>query len=585
MAFAHVIPVPFRNIHRDVARDHRLASQSRMQLVIGRLFHAVELIVVHLGKIRLAFLDDDVACCTSATSAAGMFQMEAHVHRNIKQRFRLAVPFVGQFSLLKFKCLTCWKECNSGHSSDYSGPSRKPSIHRHFTCICNNKQNPVKRHFLAAVWLSSIACAQIVCAQDDIRSLSILHTNDLHAQLLPDAEGLGGFAFLAAEVRRQREGCASCIFLSAGDMVQGTPVSTLYRGAPLYELANLLGFDAAAVGNHEFDYGWKAVQGFAAIAHFPVLTDNVENSAHQFLTGKGYIIRNVGGIRVAIIGLVMSDLAGNYSTLDQVGPWQVKPIVETIHRTAAELRGRADLIIALGHLNLKEADTILAEAPEVGIAIVGHGHDGFPEMQQNGHRYAVELKAYGVELGRLDVQFDLTKHEIRAADWKRIPIDSHTIAPAPDVAKEVAKWEAKVSRIVDVPIGEAKHPFSKEQLRPLIERAMAEATGADFAFITTGDIRATLPQGKLLARKIWNMLPFEDHVLVGRFKGSELPPAITARYPVQSDREYKVAVTAFLAANQASPSQLSTTGMTFPVIGPSQRDAMLAFVARTKVLD
>ena len=140
-------------------------------------------------------------------------------------------------------------------------------------------------------------------------------------------------------------------------------------------------------------------------------------------------------------------------------------------------------------------------------------------------------------------------------------------------------------RIVDVPIGEAKHPFSKEQLRPLIERAMAEATGADFAFITSGDIRATLPQGKLLARQIWNMLPFEDHVLVGRFKGSELPPAITARHPVQSDREYKVAVTAFLAANQASPSQLSTTGLTFPVIGPSQRDAMLAFVARTKVLD
>ena len=51
--------------------------------------------------------------------------------------------------------------------------------------------------------------------------------------------------------------------------MQGSPVSTLYHGA-LYELANLLGFDAASVGNHEFDYGWKAIQGFAPIAHFPV---------------------------------------------------------------------------------------------------------------------------------------------------------------------------------------------------------------------------------------------------------------------------------------------------------------------------
>lgn len=443
----------------------------------------------------------------------------------------------------------------------------------------------MKRFFLAILWLTSLACAWQIRAQDDIRSLTILHTNDLHAQLVPTAEGLGGFAYLAAEVRLQREGCTSCIFLNAGDMVQGTPVSTIYRGAPVYELANLLGFDAASVGNHEFDYGWKAVRGFARIAHFPLLSDNVQGADGRFLTGKGYVVMNVAGVRVAIVGLVMGDLAGNYSTPDQVGPWQVKPVFETIHRAARELQGRADLIIALGHLNVTEAAAILAEAPEVSIAVVGHLHDGYAEMQQNGHRYAVEVKAYGVELGRLDVRFDLTKHEILSAAWKHIPIDSHTIAPAPDVAKAVGKWEAKVSRIVDVPIGEAKHPFSKEQLRPMIEQAMAEATGADFAFITTGDIRNTLPQGKLLARSIWNMLPFEDHVVVGSFKGRELPPAITARHPVEPDKEYKVAVTQFLATNQASPSQLSATGLKFPVIGPKQRDAMLTWVNKKKIID
>jgi 5'-nucleotidase / UDP-sugar diphosphatase len=438
----------------------------------------------------------------------------------------------------------------------------------------------VKRLSLTVLWLSSL-----LLAQDDIRSLTILHTNDLHAQLLPNNDGLGGFAYLAAEVRHQREGCTSCIFLNAGDLVQGTPVSTIFNGAPVYKLANLLGFDAATVGNHEFDYGWKAVQGFARIAHFPLLSDNVQNAEHGFLTGKGYVIEKVAGVRVAIVGLVMGDLTGNYSTPDEVGPWQVKPVFETIHRTATELKGRADLIVALGHINVIEGSTILANAPDVSIAIIGHVHEGFPEMMQDGHRYAVELKAYGVELGRLDIRFDLTKHEILSAVWKRIPIDSHTITPAPDVAKEVAKWEAKVSRIVDVPIGEAKHPFTKEQLRPMIEHAMAEATGADFGFITTGDIRTTIPQGKLLARNIWNMLPFEDHIVVGRFKGSQLPPAITARYPVEQDREYKVAVTQFLATNQASGSQLSTTGLKFPVIGPTQRDAMLIWVRTKKILD
>jgi 5'-nucleotidase / UDP-sugar diphosphatase len=430
-----------------------------------------------------------------------------------------------------------------------------------------------------------LGLSSLLSAQDDIRSFTILHSNDLHAQLQPNAEGYGGFAYLAAEVRHQRADCKACIYLSAGDMVQGSPVSTLYNGAPLYELANLLGFDAGSVGNHEFDYGWKAIQGFARIAHFPVLTANVENDAHALLTGKGYVIRDLGGVRIAIVGLVMGDLPGNFSTLEQVGPWHVEAVPETIHRVAAEVKGRADLILALGHLNLKEAADILHDAPDVSIAIIGHGHDGFPGMQQVDHRYAVELKAFGVELGRLDVQYDLTKHEIAAADWKRIPIDSRTIAPAPDVAREVAKWEARVSKIVDVPIGEAKHPFTKEQLRPMVERAMVEATGADIAFITLGDIRTTLPEGKLLARNIWNMLPFEDHLLTGTFKGSQLPPAITSRYPVDPDKEYKVVVTAFLAANQASPSQLSASGLKFPVIGPRERDAMLSWVRKTKVLD
>jgi 5'-nucleotidase / UDP-sugar diphosphatase len=437
----------------------------------------------------------------------------------------------------------------------------------------------VKRLFLVL-----LGCTSLLIAQDDIRSFSILHTNDLHAQLQPNADGLGGIAYLAAEVRHQRANCKACIYLSAGDLVQGSPVSTIYNGKPLYELANLLGFDAACVGNHEFDYGWQAIQGFAHIAHFPVLTANVENAQHQQLTGKGYVIRNLNGVRVAIVGLVMSDLTGNYSTADQVGPWKVEPITEVLHRVATEVKDRADLILALGHVNIQESQTILRNAPEVSLAILGHGHDGFPKLQQVDHRYAVELKAYGVELGRLDVQYDLTKHEIASADWKRIPIDSHTIKPAPDVAKEVAKWEAKVSKLVDVPIGEAKHPFSKEQLRPMVERAMAEATGADIAFITLGDIRTTIPQGKLLARNIWNMLPFEDHILVGTFKGSELPAAVTSRYPVEPDRTYKLAVTAFLAANQASPSQLGASGLKFPVTGPRQRDAMLSWVTTHPVL-
>jgi 2',3'-cyclic-nucleotide 2'-phosphodiesterase (5'-nucleotidase family) len=352
----------------------------------------------------------------------------------------------------------------------------------------------------------------------------------------------------------------------------------------VYEIANLLGIDAATLGNHEFDYGWKAVQGFARIARFPLLAANVQNADGKPITGKSHVILNVAGVRVAIVGLIMGDLAGTFVTAEDVGPWQVSPVLETVHRVAAELRGQADLLIALGHINEREAAQILADAPEISIVIAGHVHDGYEQLKQNGQRYAVEAKAYGAEFGRLDVKFDMEKHAVVAAAWKRIPVDSRAIAPAPDVAKQVAKWEAKVSHIVDVPVGEAKRPLSKADLRPLIEQAMAEASGADIAFITTGDVRATLPQGKLLARNIWEMLPFENHIVTGHFKGNELPSAITSRYPVEPGRDYKVAVTDFLAANQSSPSLLGSTGLKFPEKGLSQRDAMLNWVRKKKVL-
>lgn len=115
MAFTHVIPVPFGNVHSHVALHNRLASQPGMKLIIGRLFHPVEFIVVHFGKVRIAFLYHHMARRTRAASAAGVFQMEADVHRDIEQRFRFSMPFVRQLALLELECLACWKEGNSRH--------------------------------------------------------------------------------------------------------------------------------------------------------------------------------------------------------------------------------------------------------------------------------------------------------------------------------------------------------------------------------------------------------------------------------------------------------------------------------------
>ena len=251
-----------------------------------------------------------------------------------------------------------------------------------------------------------------------------------------------------------------------------------------------------------------------------------------------------------------------------------------------ELRDRTDLIVVLGHIHDEtEVNEILKQVPEVSVVVAGHSHEGYPAMMNVDGRVAVLVRSYGAQLGRLDLKVDVGAKKVLSSEWTKIPIDS-SIPPAPDVAREVAKWESKVSKLVDVPIGESTARMERNNpvLRKMIERAMAEQSGADFAWINTGNVRDTMPMGRILARTVWNILPFDNYIVLGKFKGSELPPSITKRYPVDPDREYTVATSDFTAANQSDKDQLNATGLRFPQTGPLQRDALIDWIKKKKVV-
>lgn len=441
------------------------------------------------------------------------------------------------------------------------------------------------RPLLRRVLLLALFLTAEVSAQDTTRSLTILHTNDLHAHFLPNSHNRGGFSQLATVIRRERSGCNSCLLLDGGDLVQGTPVSTLFRGLPVYRIANLLGFDASTLGNHEFDYGWKMTAELIRAARFRVVSSNVANDNGRLLAKQAYIIRNVNGIRVAVIGAMLGDLTTNFSTPALTGPWRVLPVLETVRKYAAEIRDRADLIVVLGHLNPAEQTEILQQAPEIAVVVTGHDHRGQEKVEEVDGRLGVLVKAYGVELGRLDLRVDVPAKKVISWTWKKIPIDANTIRPAPDVAKLVARWEARVSKIVDVPIGESKREYSPRELKPLMEQAMREEMGVDFAYMNLTGVRDNLPRGRVLARNVWNIMPFDNKTVVGKFKGSELPDVVKAGQAIDPDREYKLAVSDFTATNASERKLLGITGREFPPEGPLLRDILIAWIKKKGVLE
>ena len=407
----------------------------------------------------------------------------------------------------------------------------------------------------------------------ETRSLTILHTNDLHARLSPLDNRNGGFAYLAAAIRRERAGCHDCILLNAGDLVQGTPVSTIFHGLPVYEVANLLGFDAATLGNHEFDYGWPQVRKFVETAQYPVVSSNLVNARGE-LFAKPYVILNVNHLRVAVIG-AMTDTLSTLTKPAAMGDWHTLPVVAEARKYAAEVRAQSDLIVLLGHIDEEEEQALLHMAPEISVLVTGHIHSGLREAVSHDGRILVRMKSYGEELGRLELTVDTEKKAPVAWTWKRVPIDSTKIEPAADVALEVKRWEDEVAARVDRPLAISKRPFNKDEVRLLAERALREETGADFAFINLGGMRDSLPAGQLLERHIWNIMPFDDDVVVGTFKGRDLPAVVVEGRTVDPTRDYTLAVSDFVAANQGTDECLRTTGLKFPISVCMMRDLLI----------
>ena len=102
-AFADKVPVPVRDVNGDVAFHHGLASEARVELIVGSLLHAIEFVIVHLGKIRCALLYNHMTGCAGAVPTTRVFEMKAVVHRHIEQRFGLAMTFIGKLTFFELE--------------------------------------------------------------------------------------------------------------------------------------------------------------------------------------------------------------------------------------------------------------------------------------------------------------------------------------------------------------------------------------------------------------------------------------------------------------------------------------------------
>ncbi len=380
---------------------------------------------------------------------------------------------------------------------------------------------------------------------DTVRELTILHVNDLHARLTPDGEGRGGFAHLATVLRRERQAAAASLTMHAGDMVQGTLVSTLFEGVPAFDLGNHLGLDVACLGNHEFDYGWERIEAFASAADYPLIATNVVNAAGERLVKDPYVVREVGGIRVAIVGALLERMG-------PWGPWRSAPIVETLRPVVADATLRADLVVVLAHIERHEMELILRELPDVAVVVAGHVHAGLERPIEVGGRIGVNVQAFGREVGRLQLRYDTAARRVLSHDWTRIAVHAGSFPADEGTQRAIDAWEGKVSALVDVPIGRSSRPMPREEVRLVVQDVVRERYRADIGYLPRIGVRDGIPEGRLLARHMWNVSPLDDRMVTVEIEGARLlewldreqPPSVSSEVgAIAAGRWYRVATT------------------------------------------
>lgn len=239
----------------------------------------------------------------------------------------------------------------------------------------------------------TIAVAVTLTAAAKGRQLLILHTNDTHSCVLPlnpnladtMLAGRGGFLRRAAMIDQMRKEDNDLLLLDSGDFSQGSPYYTMFKGDVETELMNIMGYDAATIGNHEFDFGLENMARIFRKAKFPIVCANYDFTG-TVVEGlvKPYVIIKRKGVRIGIFGL-SPKLDGLVMASTCAGVRYSDPI-KTANAVANKLKNeeKCDVVICLSHLGWDEAGLndmeMMAKTRNIDLVLGGHSHSYFKTL-------------------------------------------------------------------------------------------------------------------------------------------------------------------------------------------------------------
>lgn len=400
--------------------------------------------------------------------------------------------------------------------------------------------------FLALVMVLALAipAGATETEQDLTGHIVILHTNDVHG-------AIGEYAKVAALKQAYQAAGAYVLLADAGDFIQGDPTVSASQGKTAIELMNLAGYDVAAPGNHEFDYGYPNLKTLAGEADFPILTANVRYDNAAAL-GDQTTFTTTDGKKIGIFGLDTPETAtkAHPDKIKGVSFLAAQEMFDCAQAQVDALKADGcDYIICLGHLGIDAESTgnrsidLLEKVTGIDVFIDGHSHSTLEEIKEatngTGKVGDTVLTSTGTKLanvGMVDISPDgtISTSSLATSELTVTP-DAKVAARAEEIQKEIDADYGTVFAKTEVALdGEKANVRTGEtNLGDLIADAMLWQAGlldegVDAAVTNGGGIRASIAAGDITKKDINTVLPFGNTLYVVKVTGAELLEALEA---------------------------------------------------------
>lgn len=400
-------------------------------------------------------------------------------------------------------------------------------------------------------------CAALNGSHSTPQILTILHTNDHHGRFWKNEHGEHGLAArktLADSVRAEVEARGGdVLLLDAGDINTGAPESDMLDAEPDIRGMNAMGYDAMAVGNHEFDKPLSVLRQQEARMDFPLLAANIYDASGQRIFPP-YHLFTLHGLRVAVFGLTTETTAvvGNP---EHIKGLTFRPAIDEARELTPLLRAQADVVVALTHLGYVEdglldgrevGSVALARAvPGIDLIVDGHSHTALTAPVIENGIIIVQAGEYGKYLGRVDLlcengQVRLTGGELVPVNLtKKIEYDGERgharvdelTTEDPSMLALLSPYQERGDKALLTVIGASNGKFTADRaqmrgaetdLGNLACLALLEKTEADVAVMNSGGIRAGLPDGPITYKDVLRVKPFGNTVCTVTMSGAEL---------------------------------------------------------------